>query len=177
MNADLHMSDVSSSSSDENPENPEVLQPSRPIVVDPESILAELAASESDQHGLLDSQGLIVDNPSPPDPSTTHEEPEVKDQPTAESSTSNLSVPDLSISENSSACSSDPGAEGIPPSPLVSENSSVSDNVSENSSVPDASSAATSVASIHPLAASCAEICDNSAAVHQLPQSVNLRPP
>ena len=65
----------------------------------------------------------------------------------------------------------------VPPSPLVSENSSVSDNVSENSSVPDASSAATSVVSIHLLPASCAEICDNSAAVHQLPQSVNLRPP
>lgn len=28
VNADLHMSDVSSSSSDENPENPEVSQPS-----------------------------------------------------------------------------------------------------------------------------------------------------
>lgn len=44
MNADLHMSDVSSSSSDddpeENPENP-VLQPFRPIVVDPESVLAD----------------------------------------------------------------------------------------------------------------------------------------
>lgn len=64
MNADLHMSDVSSSSSDddreENPENP-VLQPFRPIVVDPESVLADLAASESDQDRVLDSQGLIVD--------------------------------------------------------------------------------------------------------------------
>lgn len=101
MNADLHMSDVSSSSADENPENPEVSQPSR-LIVDPGSFLAELAASESDQHRLYDSQGLIVDNPSPPDPSTTPEEPEVKDQPTAESSTSNLSVPELSVSENSS---------------------------------------------------------------------------
>ena len=55
-----------------------------------------------------------MDNPSPPDPSMTHKEPEVKDQPTAESSTSNLSVPELSVSENSSACSSDPGAEGTP---------------------------------------------------------------
>ena len=62
------MSDVSSSSSDddpdddpeENPENP-VLQPFRPIVVDPESVLADLAASESDQDRVLDSQGLIVD--------------------------------------------------------------------------------------------------------------------
>lgn len=44
----------------------------------------------------------------------------------------------------------DPGAEGTPPAPLVSENSSVSDNVSENSSVPDASSAATSVANVQP---------------------------
>ena len=44
----------------------------------------------------------------------------------------------------------DPGAEGTPPAPLVSENSSVSDNVSENSSVPDASSAATSVANFKP---------------------------
>ena len=113
VNADLHMSDVSSSSSDENPENPEVSQPFR-LIVDPESILAELAASESDQHRLLDYQGLIVENPSPPDPSTTPEEPEVKDQPTAESSTSNLSVPELSVSENSSACSSDPCAEGTP---------------------------------------------------------------
>ena len=64
MNADLHMSDVSSSSSDddpeENPENP-VLQPFRPLVVDPESVLADLAASESDQDRVLDSQGLIVD--------------------------------------------------------------------------------------------------------------------
>ena len=64
MNADLHMSDVSSSSSDddpeENPENP-VFQPFRPIVVDPESVLADLAASESDQDHVLDSQGLIVD--------------------------------------------------------------------------------------------------------------------
>ena len=92
MNADLHISDVSSSSFDENPDNPEVSQPSRPIVVDPESILAELAASESDQHRLLDSQELI----------------------------------ELSVSENSSACSSDPGAESTPTAPLVSENSSVS---------------------------------------------------
>ena len=64
VNADLHMSDVSSSSSDddpeENPENP-VLQPFRPLVVDPESVLADLAASESDQDRVLDSQGLIVD--------------------------------------------------------------------------------------------------------------------
>ena len=44
----------------------------------------------------------------------------------------------------------DPGAEGTPPAPLVSENSSVSDNVSENSSAPDASSAATSVANVQP---------------------------
>lgn len=44
----------------------------------------------------------------------------------------------------------DPGAEGTPPAPLVSENPSVSDNVSENSSVPDASSAATSVANVRP---------------------------
>lgn len=51
VNADLHMSDVSSSSADENPENPEVSQPSR-LIVDPGSILAELAASESDQHRL-----------------------------------------------------------------------------------------------------------------------------
>ena len=86
----------------------------------------------------------------PPDPSTPREEPEVKNQPTAESYTSNLTVPELSVSENSSACSSDPGAEGTPTAPLVSENSSVSDNVSENSSVPEASSAATSVAHIHP---------------------------
>ena len=43
---------------------------------------------------------------------------------------------------------SDHGAEGTPPAPLVSENSSDSDNVSENSSVPDASSAATSVANV-----------------------------
>ena len=91
VNADLHTSGVSSSSSDENPENPDVLQPSRPIVVDLESISAELAASESYQDRLLDSQGLIVDSPSPLDRSTTCEEPEVKDQPTAESSTSNLS--------------------------------------------------------------------------------------
>lgn len=48
VNADLHMSDVSSSSSDENPENPDVSQTSRPTVVDLESILAKLAASESD---------------------------------------------------------------------------------------------------------------------------------
>ena len=63
MNADLHISDVSSSSDDdpeENPENP-VLQPFRPIVVDPESVLADLAASESDQDRVLDSEGLIVD--------------------------------------------------------------------------------------------------------------------
>ena len=67
-----------------------------------------------------------------------------------------------------------------PPAPLVSENSSVSDNVSENSSVPDASSAATSVANVHPppprTPASLAEFCHKSAAVHQLPQSVNPRP-
>lgn len=72
----------------------------------------------------------------------------------------------------------DPGAEGTPPAPLVSENSSVSDNVSENSSVPDASSAATSVANVQPprTPASLAEFCHKSAAVHQLPQSVNPRP-
>ena len=72
----------------------------------------------------------------------------------------------------------DPGAEGTPPAPLVSENSSVSDNVSENSSVPDASSAATSVANVQPPPppASLAEFCHKSAAVHQLPQSVNPRP-
>ena len=52
VNADLHMSDVSSSSSDDDPEeNPE----------DPESVLADLAASESDQDHVLDSQGIIVD--------------------------------------------------------------------------------------------------------------------
>ena len=75
----------------------------------------------------------------------------------------------------------DPGAEGTPPAPLVSENSSVSDNVSENSSVPDASSAATSGANVQPpppprTPASLAEFCHKSAAVHQLPQSVNPRP-
>ena len=76
----------------------------------------------------------------------------------------------------------DPGVEGTPPAPLVSENSSVSDNVSENSSVPDASSAATSVANVQPppppprTPASLAEFCHKSAAVHQLPQSVNPRP-
>lgn len=71
----------------------------------------------------------------------------------------------------------DPGAEGTPPAPLVSENSSVSDNVSENSSVPDASSAATSVANVQPRTpASLAEFCHKSATVHQLPQSVNPRP-
>ena len=74
----------------------------------------------------------------------------------------------------------DPGAEGTPPAPLVSENSSVSDNVSENSSVPDASSAATSVANVQPppprTPASLAEFSHKSAAVHQLPQSVNPRP-
>lgn len=117
VNADLHTSDVSSSSSDENPENPDVSQPSRPIVVDLESNLAELAVSESDHDRLLDSQGLIVDSPSPLDHSMTRDEPEVQDQPTAESSTSNLSVPELSISENSSACLFHPGAEGTPPAP------------------------------------------------------------
>ena len=30
-------------------------------MVDPESVLADLAASESDQDRVLDSQGLIVD--------------------------------------------------------------------------------------------------------------------
>lgn len=58
-----------------------------------------------------------MDNPSPPDPSTTPEEPEVKDQPTAESSTSNLSVPELSVSENSST--PPPWFLRIHPSPIM----------------------------------------------------------